>query len=267
MRFWLRIPVLAICAVILCLAQATTQNPATGTPPDSESAAQAAPIEPPVLTPAPNAQASQPQAPASQTAPAQAPPSSPPASGKTPGYEPPPTKRSSAAPAVPKTDIKEGADGKPYVIGPLDVLYIRVWNNANLTGMVDVRSDGMISLALIGEMKADGLTVQQLIEELKTKLGDYLLNPEVDVQVTKVNSKKFLVVGAVGRQGEYPLVGKTTIFEALVTAGVREDAKQNKIYLLRGTEKHFFNYKDALQGRNSKQDIAIENGDRIIVPQ
>jgi len=153
------------------------------------------------------------------------------------------------------------------VIGSLDVLYVRVWNNPNLTGMVDVRSDGMISLALIGELKADGLTVPQLIEQLKVRLSDYLLNPEVDVQVTKVNSKKYLIVGAVGRPGDYPLVGKMTIFEALSNAGVTEAANKKKIYLMRGKERHNFDYTKVIQGKNMEQDIPLENGDRIIVPQ
>jgi polysaccharide export outer membrane protein len=153
------------------------------------------------------------------------------------------------------------------VIGALDVLYIRVWNNPNLTGMVDVRTDGMISLSLVGELKADGLTVPQLTGLLNEKFKEYMLNPEVNVQVTKVNSKKFLVFGAVGRPGEYPLIAKTSLFEALVTAGVRDTAKLNKIVLMRGSEKHLFNYKEVLQGKNMKQDIPVESGDRIYVPE
>ena len=168
---------------------------------------------------------------------------------------------------MPRPAVTEGADGKPYVIGALDVLYIRVWNNTNLTGMVDVGPDGMISLALIGEVKADGLTRAQLIDELKTRLGEYLNDPQIDVQVTKVNSKKYLVTGEVGRPGDYPLVGKTTIFEALTIAGMRDTANQKKIYVLRGTKRFNFNYKEVLQGKNLAQDIPLENGDRIIVPQ
>lgn len=133
--------------------------------------------------------------------------------------------------------------------------------------MVDVRPDGMISLALIGEIKADGLTVPQLVDVLKVKLSEFFISPEIDVQVTKPNSKKFLIIGEVGRPGEYPLVGKTSILEALSGAGLRETANLKKIYLLRGTVKHFFNYKDVIDGKHLEQDIPVENGDRIVVPQ
>ncbi len=193
----------------------------------------------------------------------------PPASTPKPPLEPPPTRKASAGPVPPQAPKKPGSsDEKPYVIGPLDVLYIRVWNNQNLTGMVNVQPDGMMSLALIGEIKADGLTVPQLIDILKTKLSDYLNSPEVDVSVTKVNSKKFYILGEVGRPGEYPLVGRTTIMEALSSSGgFRDTANQKKIYLLRGKEKHPFSYKDVIEGKHLEQDIAIENGDRIVVPQ
>lgn len=174
-------------------------------------------------------------------------------------------KSSASAPAAPKTGA---TDEKPYVIGPLDVLYVRVWNNQNLTGMVDVRPDGMISMALIGDVKADGLTVPQLVDELRMKLADYLNSPEVDVQVTKINSKRFFILGEVGRPGEYPLVSRTTILEALSNAGgFRDTANQKKIYLLRGSVKHPFNYKDVIEGKHLEQDIPIENGDKLVVPQ
>ena len=169
---------------------------------------------------------------------------------------------------MPKPAVTEGADGKPYVIGSLDVLYIRVWNQANLTGMFDVAPDGMISMSLVGEVKADGLTRAQLIDVLKAKLDECCLNdPQVDVQVTKINSKEYLVTGEVNRPSDYPLVGKTTIFEALTIAGLRDTANKKKIYLLRGQQRFNFNYNEVVQGKNLKQDIPIENGDRIIVPQ
>lgn len=169
---------------------------------------------------------------------------------------------------MPKSAVTETADGKPYVIGSLDVLYIRVWNQPNLTGMFDVAPDGMISMSLVGEVKADGLTRAQLIEVLKKKLDECCLNdPQVDVQVTKINSKHYLVVGEVGRPGTVPLVGKITIFEALTMAGVRETANMKKIYLLRGGKKIPFNYKDVLQGKSLDKDIPLEDGDRIVVPQ
>jgi polysaccharide export outer membrane protein len=157
----------------------------------------------------------------------------------------------------------------PYVIGPLDVLQIRVWDNANLSGLVDVRSDGMISLPLIGEVKAEGLTVQQLQDTLADAehLGKIKVEPIVNVQVAKVNSKRFFVYGEANRPGEFPLVEATTILDAVATfGGFREFAKTNKIYLMRGTERHDFNYKDVSKGKHLEQNIEIQNGDRIYVP-
>jgi polysaccharide export outer membrane protein len=157
--------------------------------------------------------------------------------------------------------------GAPYVIGPLDVLSIRVWGNQNLTGLVDVRPDGMISMPLIGELKADGTTVQQLRDMVTTKLLDFLNKPEVDIQVARINSKRFYIFGEVGRSGEFPLVGTTTVLDALSNAGgFRDFANQKKIYILRGTQKLFFNFKDVKNGKHMEQNIQIQNGDRIFVP-
>jgi len=95
------------------------------------------------------------------------------------------------APSSPKGDDS----AKPYVIGPLDILSVKVWNQPQISGMVDVNPDGMISLPLIGEVKADGLTQKQLEALLTTRLGDVLTAPEVNVSVVKINSKHFYVYG------------------------------------------------------------------------
>ncbi len=266
MKVRLIIPAFMALAAGLCLAQTPAQTPA-----ETEGAAVRAPVLTPpaatTVTPAPATEA--PKGPVVVETPAETKPAAAAVTAAPdPALQPAPTKlpaTASAPPAPKPTPL--GADGKPYVIGSTDVLYIRVWNNANLTGMVDVRPDGLISLALVGEVKADGLTVEQLTQLLKSKLGEFLINPEVDIQVTKINSKKFMVVGAVSRAGDYPLVGKVTIFEALTNAGILETAKQNKVYLLRGKEQHNFQYKDALKGKNKDPDLTIEDGDRIIVPQ
>lgn len=159
---------------------------------------------------------------------------------------------------------------KRYVIGPLDVLYIKVWNQPQLSGPVDVRPDGMISMSLIGEVKADGLTAAQLKQTIQTRLNDFLNNPEVDVQVAKVNSKRYFVYGGVGRPGEFPLVETTTIMDALSEVGGFKDfAKPNKITIQRGTQTFHFNYKDFIKGKNMDKNanIELQNGDRIFVPE
>jgi polysaccharide export outer membrane protein len=178
----------------------------------------------------------------------------------------------------PKTDNKAGT-GKPgsaaapYVIGPLDVLIIKVWGQANLSGPVDVTPDGTISLPLIGDVKADGLTKEELKEAVATKLGDFLNSPEVDVQVARINSKRFFVYGGVGHQGEFPLVRPTTVMDAMSSVGgFRDFSNTKKIRIQRalpdGTIKEFkFNYRDVSKGKNMEQNILLQNGDRIFVPE
>jgi polysaccharide export outer membrane protein len=171
---------------------------------------------------------------------------------------------------VKSTVASPSASQKRYVIGPLDVLYVKVWNQPQLTGPVDVRPDGILSMSLIGEVKADGLTVAQLKEAIQIRLSDFLNNPEVDVGVAKVNSKRYFVYGGVGRPGEFPLVESTTIMDALSqVGGFRDFAKQNKITIQRGTQTFHFNFKDFKNGKNLDKNVNIElqNGDRIFVPE
>jgi polysaccharide export outer membrane protein len=168
------------------------------------------------------------------------------------------------------TVASPSASQKRYVIGPLDVLYIKVWNQPQLSGPVDVRPDGILSMPLIGEVKADGLTASQLKEAIQTRLSDFLNNPEVDVGIAKINSKRYFVYGGVGHPGEFPLVQTTTIMDALSqVGGFRDFAKQNKITIQRGTQTFHFNYKDFSKGKNvdKNANIEIQNGDRIYVPE
>jgi polysaccharide export outer membrane protein len=172
-------------------------------------------------------------------------------------------------PAAKGPAAKPGDLSKRYVIGPLDILSVKVWNQPQLSGFVDVLPDGMISMSLIGDVKAEGLTPGQLREALKTRLSEFLNNPEVDVQVTKVNSKRYFVYGGVLRPGEFPLVGKTTVMDALsMIGGFKDFAKPNKITIQRGTQTFHFNYRDFSKGKNMDKNVNIElqNGDRIYVP-
>ena len=168
----------------------------------------------------------------------------------------------------PATTANRAETQNPYIIGPLDVLVVKVWNNPNLSGPVDVQPDGMLSMPLIGEVKADGLTSRQLKETLTERLTAFLNTPEVDVQVAKVNSKRYFVYGGVLRAGEFPLVQATTVMDALsIVGGFRDFANPRKIYVLRGTQKFNFNYKDVSKGKNMEQNIRLKNGDRIFVPE
>jgi polysaccharide export outer membrane protein len=168
----------------------------------------------------------------------------------------------------PGTPANSAGTSKPYVIGPLDVLDIRVWNDAKLSGIYDVSPDGTISMSLIGVVKADGLTALELTAAIKDKLLQVLNSPEVNIQVVRNNSKKFYIIGGVIRQGEFPLTGETTVLDALAnTGGFKDFAKLKKIRILRGTHQYYFNYKDVSKGRHMEQNIVLENGDRIFVDE
>lgn len=157
---------------------------------------------------------------------------------------------------------------KPYVIGPLDVLEVKVWNDPKLSGMVDVATDGTITLPLIGPVVASGLTVAELTVGLKEKLLSVIIEPEVNVQVLRINSKKYSIFGGCLRSGEFPLVGDVTILDAFASCGgFKEFSNLKKIYVLRGTEKLKFNYQDVIRGKHMEQNILLENGDRIVVPE
>ena len=158
-----------------------------------------------------------------------------------------------------------------YLIGALDVLSIQVWNNPNLTKLYDVQPDGVVSMPLIGEVKADGLTREQLKTAITGKLTEFFNNPEVDIQVVKVNSKRYYVLGEVDKPGEYPLLTPTTVLEAISNCGgFRDFANPKKIYVLRanggGTARFNFNYKDVSKGKHQEENILLQNGDKIFVP-
>ena len=235
---------------VLCAAQAG--NPPSGTPAAKMADETVQPATPPA--PAASPQAAPPAVPQSSAAESALPPKLP--AGSRP-------------PADAKAE-QENKVASKYVIGPLDVLYVRVWNQPNLSGILDVGPDGIVSMALIGELKADGLTVTQLKDEIAKKLSDCCLNtPDVSVAVTKINSKSVLLIGGVGHPGRFPLTEKTTVLDAIVGAGGIRDtfANSKKIYVLRGGKKIMFNYKDVIQGKHPEQNIELQNGDQIVVPE
>ncbi len=158
-------------------------------------------------------------------------------------------------------------DPKNYVIGPEDMLLIRVWREPELSGQFPVRPDGRISLPLVNEIQAAGLTPEQLAAAVTQGLGKYMNQPEVSVAVVQVNSKKYFVIGEVLKTGPYPLTVPTTVLEALVTAGgFRDFANPKKIVILRGAQRLKFNYKEVVAGKHTEQNILLESGDKIIVP-
>ena len=179
----------------------------------------------------------------------------------------PPPKPSNGAPAIPA-----GVPLPPgYVIGPEDVLTVLFWRDKEMSTDVAVRPDGMISLLLLNEVKAAGLTPDELRETITKAASKYIEDPTVSVVVKQINSRKVYVTGMVGKQGALPLGGPTTVLQMLSLAGgVQEFADSKNILILReenGKQIVFkFNYKDVRRGKNLAQNIELKPGDTIIVP-
>jgi polysaccharide biosynthesis/export protein len=178
--------------------------------------------------------------------------------------------KSSSSKTPPQPTATGGKDPvlrAPYVIGPDDSLFIRVWKQGDLSGGVTVGPDGMISMQLINEVKAAGLTTDQLKAVLIEKLSKFINEPEVNVQVTTVRSRTYIIQGEVLRTGVFPLIKPTTILEALVNGGgFGPFANKKKIYILRGSERIYFNWNEVSKGKHMEQNIEVQNGDQIFVP-
>lgn len=157
-----------------------------------------------------------------------------------------------------------------YVIGSSDVLTITVWKEPTLSGSILVRPDGMISLALLGDVQASGLTPLQLSEQISTKLKKYIQDPNVSVVVAQIHSKVVYLLGEVVKRGPVEMTPGMTLLEAVASAGGLTDfANAKKVYILRneaGTQQKIpANYKEALKG-NSTLNIVLKPGDTIVVP-
>ena len=171
---------------------------------------------------------------------------------------------------------KQGTTGRPvdnpdYVIGPEDVLYIQVWKEEGLTKTVPVRSDGMISLPLINEVQASGLTPLQLRDLLTEKFKNFVDNPTVTVVVTEANSFKVFVSGQVRTPGVYRLRSETTLLQIISLAGdFTNEANPKKIVIIRreqGKDKRLeINYSEIVDGSNPGSNYVLKAGDTIIVP-
>ncbi len=178
------------------------------------------------------------------------------------------TKEQAAASAT----AKVAATSDPnYVIGAQDVLDIDVWKEAELTRSVPVRPDGKISLPLLNDVQAAGLTPTQLSEEITTALKKFITDPQVTVIVAQINSQRVYILGEMTRPGAYPLLPGMTVLQALSSAGgFTPFANMKKIYVLRNEggkqEKFPFNYKEVVKGKNAEQNIVLKAGDQIVVP-
>ncbi|HVS90370.1 MAG TPA: polysaccharide biosynthesis/export family protein [Candidatus Acidoferrum sp.] len=172
-----------------------------------------------------------------------------------------------ATPAAVQTAAQEPA----YKIGPQDVLKIDVWREEQLTRVVPVRPDGKVTLPLLNDVQAAGLTPMELAGVISEGLKKYINNPQVTVTITEINSRRIYVTGEVARAGAFPLLPNMTVLQALTSAGgSTQFAKIRNIYVLR-TEggkqvKHPFNYKDVINGKKPEDNIQLQAGDVIVVP-
>ncbi len=158
-----------------------------------------------------------------------------------------------------------------YRIGPEDLLGISVWKNEAMSRVVSVRPDGMISLPLLDDVKAAGLTPMQLRDLLAHKLAEYVPSPSVSVIVNEVRSFKVSVIGEVVRPARYELKSRTTVLDVLAMAGgFNQFAARTRIVILRqdGTKRNRinFNYNRVMSGDGDEESLYLRPGDIILVP-
>jgi polysaccharide biosynthesis/export protein len=181
------------------------------------------------------------------------------------------TKPAAQPPANAEHTVKSATDDPNYVIGPQDVLDISVWHEPDLTRTVPVRPDGKISLPLLNDIQAGGLTPMALSHEITTDLKKFVSDPQVTVIVSAINSQRVYILGEVTRPGAYPLLPGMTVLQGLSSSGgFSQFAKTKNIYILRTTgdksDKLPFNYKDVIAGRRPDENIVLKAGDTIVVP-
>ena len=177
----------------------------------------------------------------------------------------------------PKTDSSKTTQQQPssetnsaYVIGAEDTLRINVWKEPELSTTLPVRPDGKISLPLLNDVQAAGLTPMQLADSITEKLKKYIADPRVTVVVTAMNSQKIFMLGEVVHTGAMPLAPGMTVLQALASAGFSQFANTKGIYILRTVDgkqqKIPFNYKQVIKGNSPEQNILLRPGDTIVVP-
>ncbi len=176
------------------------------------------------------------------------------------------------APATPAPAAPQGvAPPAGYVIGPEDVLAVLFWREKDLSVEVSVRPDGKITLPLVNDLQAAGLTPDQLRETVQKAASQFVEDPNVTIVVKQINSRKVFVTGQVAKPGTYPLFADTSVLQMIATAGGLADfAKGDRIVIMRTrggkTETLKFNYKDVVRGKKLEQNILLLPGDTIVVP-
>ncbi len=174
------------------------------------------------------------------------------------------------APAAESSKPPVSQASASYIIGPDDTLFISVWKESDLTETLPVRADGMVSLPLLNDVQAAGLTPMQLAASITDKLKKFVADPHVTVVVTQMNSQRVFVTGEVLHSGAVNLLPGMTVLQALANAGFSQFANTKKIYVLRsenGIQKKLaVNYKKLIKGEASDQNFLLKPGDTIVVP-
>jgi polysaccharide export outer membrane protein len=152
------------------------------------------------------------------------------------------------------------------------VLGVIVWREAEVTGDVTVRPDGMITLPLIRDVKATGLTPTQLADRIQEALREFITDASVTVVVRQMNSRKVFITGEVARPGAYPLLSTMTVMQLIAVAGgLNEYAEGRSISIMRveaGKTSTFpFDYKNVASGKKSAQNLLLKPGDTVVVPE
>jgi polysaccharide biosynthesis/export protein len=178
-------------------------------------------------------------------------------------------KDASAVKASPAPATQPAESG--YLISPGDVLAVEVWKEPEVSATVPVRPDGKISLPLLDDVQAAGLTATSLTADLTERLKKYISEPHVTVIVTQINSQRIYITGEVNHGGTFPLEPGMTVLQGLSSAGgFTPFANIKKIYVLRQVNgkqtKYAFNYKEVVKGKNTAQNILLRPGDTIVVP-
>jgi polysaccharide export outer membrane protein len=184
--------------------------------------------------------------------------------------QPPPATRPAVAPPQnvgPAVPVEPG-----FTIGPEDVLGVLVWKDQEVSSDVTVRPDGMITLPLIRDIRAAGLTPTELADRIQAAVREYVTDASVTVVVRQMNSRKVFITGEVAKPGSYPLASSMTVMQLIAVAGgLTEFAESKSISVMRiegGQTKTFpFDYKNVANGKKPQQNIVLKPGDTVVVPE
>lgn len=189
-------------------------------------------------------------------------------SGSAPAERPQPPAQTTR-PAVPGTVVPTDAS---YTIGPEDVLGVLFWRDPEMSGDVTVRPDGMITLLLLRDVKAEGFTPDQLADRIQQAAREFITDASVTVVVRQMNSRKVFITGEVARPGAYKLTSTVTVMQLIAVAGgLTEFAQSKKISIMRleggQTRTFMFHYNDVAQGKKRQENLVLKPGDTVVVPE